>query len=205
MKKIIKPFDLEAAKNGAKIETRNGKEVEILRTDLKNNFPIIGIVTGDDGSEGFAGWKTDGTSPSKILGDNDNDLVLVEYEDEHEESEDEKMLNNIEECLRSFYKKSEYREIYDWIKEKKEESSRKGCTKSWWIARDEDDELYIYNEEPVRGEYSFYSRSDENCYITLYDNLFPEVTWENSPKKIEMKLAPIKNESKTEKKSMEVG
>lgn len=202
MKKIIKPFDLEAAKNGAKIETRNGKEVEILRWDLNNKFPILGIVTGDDGYESFVGWKIDGTSPLEF--DNDDDLVLVEYEDEHEESEDEKMLNNIEECLRPFYKKSEYREIYDWIKEKKEESSRKGCTKSWWIARDEDDELYMYNEEPVRGEYSFYSRSDENCFITLYDNLFPEVTWGNSPKKIEMKLTLIKNESETEKKSMEV-
>ena len=48
-RKIVKPFDLEAAKNGAKIETRNGKEVEILRTDLKNKYPIIGIITGDDG------------------------------------------------------------------------------------------------------------------------------------------------------------
>lgn len=190
-RKIVKSFNLEVAKNGAKVETRNGHKVEILRTDLKNICPIIGIVTGDDDSEGFSAWKIDGTSPIKIFGDDSNDLVIVDYEDE--ESEDTRMLNIIEECLDSFYDKSEYKEIYDWIENKKKESSRKDCTESWWIARDKYGGLYIYNdEEPFRGEYSFASRSDEDYYAKLNDNLFPEVTWKNSPKKIEMKLTPIK-------------
>lgn len=88
-RKIVKSFDLEAFKNGAKVETRNGHKVEILRTDLKNNCPIIGIVTGDDGSEGFSMWKTDGVNPVEIIGDNDNDLVIVDYE--NDKSEDEKV------------------------------------------------------------------------------------------------------------------
>lgn len=204
-RKIVKTFNLEAAKNGAKVETRNGHKVEILRTDLKNNFPIIGIVTGDDGSEGFAGWKTDGTSPAKIIGDNDNDLVLVEYEDEHEESEDTRMLNIIEECLKSFYDESEYKEIYDWIEKKKDESLRKESPESWWVARDKDEKVFIYNSEPIRleSEFKFDGDSFGHC-VELHNGLFPEITWENSPKKIEMKLTNIKNESKTEKKSMEV-
>lgn len=191
MKKIIKPFDLEAAKNGAKIETRNGHKVEILRTDLKNICPIIGIVTGDDDSEGFSAWKIDGANPIKMIGDDSNDLVIVEYEDE--ESEDTRMLKIIEECLESFYDKSEYKEIYDWIENKKKESSRKDYTESLWIARDKYGGLYIYNdEEPFRGEYTFSSRSDEDYYAKLNENLFPEISWKNSPKKIELKLTPIK-------------
>jgi len=196
MKKIIKPFDLEAAKNGAKIETRNGKEVEILRWDLNNKCSILGIVTGDDGYESFVGWENDGTSPTKM--DNDNDLVIVEYKDE--ESEVEKILNNIEECLCPFYKKSEYREIYEWIKEKKEESSRKGCAKSWWIARDKDDELYVYtDDEPVRRGRAFSPRSDEKCYLRIYDNLFPELTWENSPQKIKVNIELMSDKNKENK------
>lgn len=204
-RKIVKPFDLEAVKNGAKAETRNGHKVEILRTDLKNSYPIIGIVTGDDGSEGFSMWKTDGANPVEIIGDNDNDLVIVEYEDEDEESEDTRMLNIIEECLKSFYDESEYKEIYEWIKKKKDESLRKEYSESWWVARDKDGEVFIYNSEPIRfeSEFKFNGDSFGHC-VELHNGLFPEMTWENSPKKIEMKLTPIKNESKTEKKGMGV-
>ena len=187
MKKIVKPFDLEAAKNGVKIETRNGHKVELLRTDLKNSCPIIGIVTGDDGSEGFGGWKTDGTNPIKIIGDDSNDLVIVEYEDE--ESEDTRMLNIIEECLKSFYDESEYKEIYDWIEKKKDESSREECPESWWVARDKDGKVFIYNSKPIRlvSEFTFDGDSFGHC-AELHNGLFPEITWENSPKKIKLIL-----------------
>ena len=191
-RKIVKSFDLEAAKNGAKIETRNGKEVEILRWDLNNKCPILGIVTGDDGYESFAGWGNDGTSPFKM--DIDNDLVIVEYE--NDKSEDEKMLNNIEECLWPFYKKSEYREIYDWIKEKKEESSRKECTESWWVARDKNNTLYIYENRPTYMNDSEFSC---NYIIELNKNLFPELTWKNSPQKIKVNIELMPDENKEDK------
>lgn len=188
MKKVTKPFDLEAAKNGAKVETRNGHKVEILRSDLKNICPIIGIVTGDDGSEGFCGWKIDGTSPVKMIGDDSNDLVIVEYEDEDKESKDTRILNNIEECLKPFYDKSEYKEIYEWIEKKKDESLRNECPESWWVARDKDGEVFIYNSEPIRLESEFRLDGDSflgHCAV-LHNRLFPEITWENSPKKIIM-------------------
>lgn len=35
-KKIIKPFCLEAAKRGAKVETRSGKKVEIFKWDANS-------------------------------------------------------------------------------------------------------------------------------------------------------------------------
>lgn len=37
-------FDLETAKNGAKVVTRDGCNVTILRTDLRGQFPIAAII-----------------------------------------------------------------------------------------------------------------------------------------------------------------
>lgn len=194
MKKIIKPFDFEAAKNGAKIETRNGKEVEILRWDLNNKCSILGIVTGDDGYESFVGWGNDGTSPFKM--DIDNDLVIVEYKDE--ESEDEKMLNSIQGCLNFFFDKCDYdgryiskEDIFGWIEKKKNELER---IESWWVARDKNGEIYMFNNNPKRvdDEGIFLNNSYDGLCTELDSSLFSEITWENSPKKIEMKLTPIK-------------
>ena len=190
MKKIIKPFDLEAAKNGAKIETRNGKEVEILRWDLNNKFPILGIVTGDDGYESFVGWENDGTSPIKM--NNDDDLVIVEYKDE--ESEDEKMLNTIQGCLNFFFDKCDYDEkciseedISRWIEKKKDELER---IESWWVARDKDGKVFMFNNNPKRvdDEGIFSNNFYDGLCTELDSSLFSEITWENSPKKIKLIL-----------------
>ena len=48
-KKIQKPFDVAAAKGGAKVETRDGDSVRILCYDRKSNnlninFPIIALT-----------------------------------------------------------------------------------------------------------------------------------------------------------------
>lgn len=119
-RKIVKTFNLEAAKNGANVETRNGDKVEIIRTDLKNSFPILGILTRGNDYQVPLSWEINGTSPTSPT-DSDYDLVIVEYEDE--ESEDEKMLKIIEEFLKYFDTKKEYNEIYDWIEKKKKEDS----------------------------------------------------------------------------------
>lgn len=42
------PFDLETAKNGAKVVTRDGRNVIILRTDLRGQFPIAAIIEHGD-------------------------------------------------------------------------------------------------------------------------------------------------------------
>lgn len=81
-KEIIKPFDLEAWKNGAKIRTRYGHEVRIICTDAKDkDFPIIGLATSCDGNEVVTHY----TSEGKLrlgTGVSDNDLVIVEEAEE---------------------------------------------------------------------------------------------------------------------------
>lgn len=63
-----------------------------------------------------------------------------------------------------------------------------------YIARDKDGRLFIYNFLPIRdNEFDQFTASGED--IDIYDDaieidpkLFPEVTWENSPRKVELKL-----------------
>ena len=84
-KKIQKPFNVEAAKGGAKVETRDGDSVRILCYDRKNNnnhhinFPIIAL-TNHNGIESCFSY----TSEGRLLGDDFNiyedshDLVIIE-------------------------------------------------------------------------------------------------------------------------------
>ena len=84
-KKIQKPFDLEAAKGGAKVETRDGDSVRILCYDRKSNnnnhinFPIIAL-TNHNGTESCFSY----TSEGRLLGDafdicdDAHDLVIIE-------------------------------------------------------------------------------------------------------------------------------
>lgn len=63
-----------------------------------------------------------------------------------------------------------------------------------WIARDLDGELYLYLSEPKKGDYRFTCRYIHEDYILLNseEDWFPEVTFENSPQQVEIKL--IENE-----------
>lgn len=54
-----------------------------------------------------------------------------------------------------------------------------------WIARDKNRDLYLYEREPIRESDFFYSSYDT---IEVDKNLFPEVTFENSPQEVELKL-----------------
>ena len=82
-KKIQKPFNVEAAKGGAKVETRDGDAVRILCYDRKNNncinFPIIALIN-HNGEESCFSY----TSEGRLLGDDFNiyedahDLVIIE-------------------------------------------------------------------------------------------------------------------------------
>lgn len=81
-KEIIKPFDLEAYKNGAKVKTRGGHEVRIICTDAKDeNYPIIALAKLFNNDEVVAHY----TSEGKVrldTGVSDNDLVIVEEAEE---------------------------------------------------------------------------------------------------------------------------
>jgi len=81
-KKIQKPFSVEAWKNGAKVETRDGREVRILCTDLKGNYSIVAAVTCKDGEEASMQFCADGCYYSHLTAK--IDLVIVEEVEEPE-------------------------------------------------------------------------------------------------------------------------
>lgn len=63
----------------------------------------------------------------------------------------------------------------------------------FWIARDKDGSLWKYDDEPVlRSEKSFGVKPNQNGKTKpakpLQDWYFPEVTFENSPQMVEVKL-----------------
>lgn len=54
-----------------------------------------------------------------------------------------------------------------------------------WIARDKNGGLYIYFDKPKRNDDYFYSLNGE---MSIPRQLFPEVTFGNSPQQVELKL-----------------
>lgn len=79
-KKIQKPFDIEAAKNGAKVETRDGMAVRIICYDKVDGiYPILALVN-NVGYETCNGYTPDG----KLFcsGPGEHDLVIIEEVEE---------------------------------------------------------------------------------------------------------------------------
>jgi hypothetical protein len=63
-----------------------------------------------------------------------------------------------------------------------------------WIARDKySQELWLYKYKPVKRENNYYPDLSEE-YQTVYDclqmesTMFPDVTFDNSPQEVEIKL-----------------
>jgi len=79
-KKIQKPFDIEAAKNGAKVERRDGKPVRIICYDrVGDDYPIIALI-GYKNFEDYEAYSVEGNSLcGGLIGD---DLVIVEEVEE---------------------------------------------------------------------------------------------------------------------------
>ena len=40
----MKPFNLEEAKSGKPVQTRDGNDVEIVRFDLRGEYPILAVI-----------------------------------------------------------------------------------------------------------------------------------------------------------------
>lgn len=57
----------------------------------------------------------------------------------------------------------------------------------FWIARDKDNSLWLFDILPIRSKYSFIADTN-NCAMELNNNLFQEVTWENSPRKVKIEI-----------------
>jgi hypothetical protein len=63
-----------------------------------------------------------------------------------------------------------------------------------WIARNESGDLALYNLKPELNnsdDLAFYQPSKFGIEYPICSELFPEVTFENSPKQIEIKLCGI--------------
>lgn len=58
-----------------------------------------------------------------------------------------------------------------------------------WIARDKNGSLWVYEAKPWRGQDGkFKLDQHDSGYMKVNDNsLYPEVTWENSPKELTVK------------------
>jgi hypothetical protein len=56
-----------------------------------------------------------------------------------------------------------------------------------WIARDKDDSLWVFENKPTRNEYGVFG-SEHIDFASLSETWFPEVTFENSPQMVEIKL-----------------
>lgn len=56
-----------------------------------------------------------------------------------------------------------------------------------WIARDKDGTLALHESEPY-CPFNTWHNTNQEFYLDLDNNLFPEVTFENSPQQIELKL-----------------
>lgn len=76
METKLKPFDLEAAKNGAKVVTRDGHAVRIICYDRKNEvYPIVAIV-GENEDSVFS-YSSGGRYLGSNLTDHDLDLFMA--------------------------------------------------------------------------------------------------------------------------------
>lgn len=69
----MKPFDLEAAKNGAPVQTRNGKPARIICYDKKGtDYPVVALVDNDNGIESIRTYPLSG-----LIEDANLDLVMA--------------------------------------------------------------------------------------------------------------------------------
>lgn len=91
-KKIQRPFSVEEWRNGAKVETRDGRPVRILCTDYKErDYPVVGIVRLGETEESINTFTLDGRF--NIHKEEDRDLVIVEEIEEPERwAEDEDVM-----------------------------------------------------------------------------------------------------------------
>lgn len=56
-----------------------------------------------------------------------------------------------------------------------------------WIARDSDGYSQLYTDKPIKRK-GYFERAPNTATFTISWLLFPDVTFENSPQEIELKL-----------------
>ena len=77
----MKPFDLEAAKRGEAICTRDGRPARIIEFNMKNkNFPIVAIISCKD-EEKVASFTKEGNYYTGMSGDVKDLMMAPEIEE----------------------------------------------------------------------------------------------------------------------------
>ena len=56
----------------------------------------------------------------------------------------------------------------------------------YYVAADRNGEVFLYEDEPILG--NGYWQPSRHSYYKVSSSLFPNVTYENSPMKVEIKL-----------------
>lgn len=57
-----------------------------------------------------------------------------------------------------------------------------------WIARDKNGSLWLYNSEPKKEGGIYHNNDGVGDSLFLSQNILPEVTFENSPQEVKLKL-----------------
>lgn len=77
----LKPFNLEAVRNGKPVCTRDGRKARIVCFDIKGSItPIIALIADEDGDESAYLFHKDG----RAYDDRDNDSDLMMLPEKHE-------------------------------------------------------------------------------------------------------------------------
>ena len=56
-------------------KTRDGRKVEILKTDAKNAYPIVGLLTYSEGIERVCSWSDNGKFNAQCLEESPYDII----------------------------------------------------------------------------------------------------------------------------------
>ena len=177
-KSSLKEFDLEAAKSGKPVCTRDGRKARIICFDLKNEeYPIVAAI-GNDSSETLLCYTLNG----EIVEGNyksDKDLMMLPEKKEG-------CVNVYSNSLGGPYESKEYA-----LKQK-----MKDCIDtvkiSWggndmaWVAVDKDGRECIYQFRPKRGNNEFRPLYGYSMWMALPKGSIKkligrDITWQDEP------------------------
>lgn len=78
----LRPFDLEAAKAGKPVYTRDGRKVRIICFDAKCNKPIVALIQGSDNSEQIEYYTENGVFSNNGITGKNRDLMMLHQKKE---------------------------------------------------------------------------------------------------------------------------
>lgn len=61
--------------------------------------------------------------------------------------------------------------------------------RGWWVARDENGDLWAFEMRPRRTEHSWWDRDYTRLYLDKDD--FPEITWKSEPVEVELLIRMV--------------